>query len=258
MSNRSKCQGQAPRRQGSTSRFLRGFTLVELMVALTGGLAFTIFVFMLTRDVSRFFQQQTRLADATVGVLSGYQRLRADVARAGFLASPNLAKDPERCPPGIVGNVLSGINNAQWAARPEMQNLALARLVVGGSLADNAANTVLTNNGLTPDQLILAGNYASAEQFAVQSIVAGVIELDATSDTLIRARYDAGAALADRDAVLAQLFPVGRILRIHDPKTNKDQYTLITGSSSVTGTDPIVNYHTINDFRTAHIRYCHL
>ena len=62
----------------------RGFTLIELMVAMTGSLFFTIFVFMLSRDVAKFFQSQSRTSDTTLAAISGFERLRADIAPVSF------------------------------------------------------------------------------------------------------------------------------------------------------------------------------
>jgi Tfp pilus assembly protein PilW len=44
----------------------RGFTLVELMVALSGGLFISLAVFALARDSGRFYQRESRIANATV------------------------------------------------------------------------------------------------------------------------------------------------------------------------------------------------
>ena len=42
-----------------------GFTLVELMVAITGGLFMSIVVFALARQGTRFYQQEIRAANAS-------------------------------------------------------------------------------------------------------------------------------------------------------------------------------------------------
>jgi prepilin-type N-terminal cleavage/methylation domain-containing protein len=52
-------------------RAARGFTLVELMVALSGGLFLSAIVFALSRDTTRFYQQETRVASATLAGLVG-------------------------------------------------------------------------------------------------------------------------------------------------------------------------------------------
>jgi hypothetical protein len=205
-------------------RLVRAFTLVELMVALTGGLVFSIFVFMLTRDVTRFFQQETGLSDATAAMLTGYQRLRADVQRAGFLASPNLVKDVGRCParfPLDAPPTDTTFTAAPWSNFPLLPTLALARVTTGTTTA------WLTANGLAPDELILYGNYTSADQYPVRAHVADTasIFLDPNSEELARA----GFTTATATATLARLFPAGSIVRVVSANTGEEQYSIVAG-----------------------------
>ena len=71
--------------------------MVELMVALMGGLFISLAVFALARDSGRFYQSEVRIANATVGGLLGFERLRTDIARAGLMSSPNINHDPAVC-----------------------------------------------------------------------------------------------------------------------------------------------------------------
>jgi Tfp pilus assembly protein PilW len=79
---------------GVASLGVRGFTLVELMVALSGGLFLSAVVFALSRDTTRFYQQETRVASATLAGLVGFERLKSDIQRAGYLSTPNIQTDP--------------------------------------------------------------------------------------------------------------------------------------------------------------------
>ena len=215
-------------------RHVRAFTLVELMIALTGGLIFSIFVFMLTRDVTRFFQQETGLSDATTSMLAGYQRLRADVQRAGFLASPNLIKDIKRCPartPPDTVPTLASISTAGWDTNPLMQTLALARVTTG------AATTWLTANGLAPDQLTLYGNYTTADQYPARSLSGASIFLDPNSEELARAGYPS----ADPAALLGRIFPQGSIVRVVSANTGEEQYALVGTTGAATAATPVIN-----------------
>src|SRR5689334_19797018 len=74
-----------------------GFTLVELMVSLTGGLFVAIAVFMLAKQATTLYQTEGRIGTATVGALSGFERLRQDIERASFLSTPNIRLDPKLC-----------------------------------------------------------------------------------------------------------------------------------------------------------------
>ena len=204
---------------------LRAFTLVELMVALTGGLIFSVFVFMLTRDVSRFFRNETGLSDATTALLAGYQRLRTDVQRAGFLASPNFAKDLGRCPSRLspTGAVdTTNISSGYWATYDLMRDVALARVTSGAT-----TSTWLTANSLAPDQLTLYGNYTTADQYPVRSFAGLVIYLDPNSEELARAGYSTTGTAAAALAVLQRVFPAGRILRVVSADTGEEQYTIV-------------------------------
>lgn len=215
-----------------------GFTLVELMVALTGGLILSVFVFTLTRDVARFFQQQTQLSDATLGVVTGYQRLRADIQRAGFLASPNFAKDLKRCPApdwtNAVGTSLMTNLDNMYNNFPQVPRMGLARIDVGAAGAALGFD-VLGDNGLTPDFLYLYGNYTSLDQYPGHiDLTTNRFHLEAGSEALVQAGYTAGTAAA----VLTALFPPGRILRIYDHNTGEEQYSIISGRNVDTVTQP--------------------
>ena len=213
----------------------RGFTLIELMVALTGGLFFAMFTFMMTRDISRFFQNEAMLSDANMGVLTGFQRLRNDISRAGFMASPNLRFDPKRCPAPLPANTLNGINNAGYDANPELKRLALLRV-------DSGASTASATSTITPDRLTLYGNYKTSESFSVRAkdpaVGGGIgLVLESESQALLRLGYDQTNATTAA-ALLAEIFPVNSIIRVVDD-TGKQQYALVSNTSVATfGTYP--------------------
>lgn len=189
----------------STCREQRGFTLVELLVALTGGLFVSIAVFALARDASRFYQREGRLANATLAGLVGFERLRADIARAGFLSSPNIQTDPGVC--------------TRLTSPTLLANLASVLITNAGSATD-PANPALEQNDLEPDSLLLAGSYASPDEFPIRTVVptAGnsvTVFLQAASGPMARLGYTT-AAQADRQRVLEQVFAPNRVLRLVD------------------------------------------
>ena len=134
-------RAQVRLRTGGANRALRnaGFTLVELMVALTGGLFISLAVFALARDSGRFYQREARLANATVSGLIGFERLRADLGRAGFLASPNIARDPRVC----------AVPDGTWPTG--LRNLASVQVST-----PSVSYAALTANGRTPPVITLA------------------------------------------------------------------------------------------------------
>lgn len=199
----------------------RGFTLIELMVAITGGLLVSIVVFALARDATRFYKRESRIGDATLGVVLGFERLRADIARAGFLSSANVRNDPALC--GTPGQ-LSG----------ELGRLASVRITPNAT----TGNSVLDANGLSPDAIVLAGNYQSADQFPIWGVSstasAGVqVFLQTRIGPLARKNYRNADNPGNpgKQAILDGLFPAQRVLRIVD-ESGRVQYGIISGVSA--------------------------
>jgi hypothetical protein len=184
----------------------RGFTLVELMVAITGGLFVAIIVFIISRNTARFYKTETRIGEATLGAVVGFERLRTDLARAGFLASPNIMRDPKVCAgPATAANwpVLLG---------------ALASVRI---FRDDTLITTLQANGITPDRILLAGSYASVDQFPMTTITDDAgggwrIALQPEAGPMARIGYGAAPDKNAKMAVLASVFGTGRGLRIVD------------------------------------------
>jgi len=217
--------GKSPHGRASA----RGFTLVELMVALTGGLLISVFVFMMASQGSKFYQQEARMSNATIGVMNGFQRLRADIARAGFLASPNVTRDPLLC---------SGRTDAEgWTdARKSLREMGGVRIIEGGSRdAEDLSEDVAAfwdGNTLRPDQLILAGAFGSTDQFPAAEIgqpnAAGQpnvwrVHLQPNSAAMARLGYrtDGNQSEAERLALVQAAFmpdSAQRVLRIQDRK----------------------------------------
>jgi Tfp pilus assembly protein PilW len=122
-------------------RSAAGFTLVELMVAMTGGLFLSIVVFALSRDASRFYQRESRVANATLAGLSGFERLSSDVARAGHLSTPNINNDPDVC-------------NKPQATWPAMLQSLRAIVITTNTTASDL--TEVGEAGIKPKGIIIA------------------------------------------------------------------------------------------------------
>ena len=145
---------QTAREQRRRSR-AHGFTLVELMVAMVGGLFVSMAVFAIAKHSSSFSMRQSRVADATLQGVVGFERLRADISRAGFLSTPNMVDDPAIC---------RGVIYPTWLRR-------LASIYI--EPVPPPLPTEITVNGFTPQRIVLAGSYTSGNQFAVREIIAG-------------------------------------------------------------------------------------
>ncbi len=206
-------------------RRARGFTLIELMVALSGGLIFTLFVFMLARDATRFYQNESRVADATFGSIAGFQRLRTDIARAGYLATPNIQTDNRFCGNAAANAALGGLQS-------------LASLQIGSS----PTHFSFGKNSVSPDSITLMGSYASAEQFPVRLIVPlpnNTFEVHFQTGTPAMLRMGYGASTKG----FTDLFLPGRVLRIVD-KTGREQYGYITARNAGNTAQPFVTLST--------------
>ncbi|MBN1609344.1 MAG: prepilin-type N-terminal cleavage/methylation domain-containing protein [Polyangiaceae bacterium] len=208
-----------PSRLRRIARPRRGFTLVELMVAITGGLLVSIVVFALARDATRFYKRESRIGDATLGTVIGFERLRAEIARAGFLASANIRSDASFCGDSAALSQLPG----------ELSRLASVRIIQDAT----TGNPVLQANGLSPDAIVLAGSFQATDQFPIWGVSADAsggaqVFLQARIGPLARRNYLSGDLTA-RTALLQGLFPAQRALRIVD-EAGRVQYGIIAGS----------------------------
>ncbi|HVU01756.1 MAG TPA: prepilin-type N-terminal cleavage/methylation domain-containing protein [Polyangiaceae bacterium] len=201
----------------------RGFTLVELMVAVTGGLFVTLAVFALSKQSTRIYQAETRIANATMSSVVGFDRLRADIERAGYLVSPNVSVDPKFCgTPGDANWPQSADGKGQYMRH-------LSSVFITPTPVANVPNE-LKANGIAPDEITLAGSYSSLDQFPTESIqddgTHHVILLQVASPAMARLGFNPSALPADQVKLLGQVFAKGRILRIVDT-VGREQYGVI-------------------------------
>jgi hypothetical protein len=197
------------------------------MVAMTGGLFVSIAVFALARDGSRFYQRESRVAEATLGSVVGFDRLRGDIARAGYLSPPNLRGDSLRSDATFCGDV------TQFNGLPFLSNLASIQI-------NDSTDPEVTNNAslqsaspaIVPQEILLAGSYSSVERFdAIAVFQEGnqyAVRLQSARGALWRLNYLGMPSDVERTALLTQLFPVGRILRLYSTDSGTFQLGIIT------------------------------
>jgi hypothetical protein len=166
--------------------------MVELLVAMTAGLLVALGAFALAKQGSRFFQQEARVANAQFNAALGFDRLRADIERAGFLTTANIQRDPFFC-----GDRATGPQG--------LTSLGALRLNQAGSVDAQV-------NGLTPDQIDMSGSYASPETFPVRTI----IQNGANFEVYLQGNNGAVARSGGADGSLGQIFQAGRMMRILD------------------------------------------
>jgi type II secretory pathway pseudopilin PulG len=142
-----------------------GFTLIELTVALVAGLAVVLGLMTLSREASRTFNEEVRSTASEASLRTANDRLRADLARAGFMSTGNIQMDPRVCLP--LGATMATVLPQPPAAIGTLQSILL---VNGGSVAANGiALSSSQNPAVSPDVILIAGNMTTAEQLPVLS-----------------------------------------------------------------------------------------
>ncbi len=222
-------------------RNLRAFTLVELMVAVTGGLFLSVIVFAMARQGTRFYQQESRISEATLAATIGMQRLRADIGRAGYMASANIAADSALCQNTAA--------NGFTATMRSMRSVQISQETNEG-VTNNADLQSGAATPIVPDRILLAGAYQNADRFIAGALppapLGGVaslaIPLQPGIGALVRYRYSLLSSSAQND-LLSSLFPTVRVLRLVN-QYGKVAYSLILGTTATGG--PASNLPTIN------------
>lgn len=212
----------APRRPARRRARDRGFTLVELIIAMAAGLAVAAAAVLLARNASRFFQHEARMSSAHLAAVLGMNRLTTDLQRAAFLSTPNLRADPNVC--GTPGAWPDGV-----------RKLAGITLVRNGSVGAHPAELVQSMaNSMQPDAVVIGGTFNTTEQFAVRAIIPGVsggfaVYLHTQGEAADALRRTLQRLATPTSHGLDVLFRQGRILRVIAPGQSKYMYGLITG-----------------------------
>lgn len=199
----------------------RGFTLIELIVAMSAGLLVSLATMIISKNATRFFQHEARVSAAQLSASLGMNRLAADVQRASFLGPRNNVTDPKLCSEGVI-------------LPATLKNLSGLAIQVGGSAAVHPANlaqSTAAENDMNPDSILLSGSFDTIERFAIQEKVDGVgtTTLTLQNDgalSRLRAQKPPATPLLD---VLQSIFKANRILRfIDNGKGQLDVYGYIS------------------------------
>ncbi len=176
-----------------------GFTLLELIVSLGLGAIVTLTMFTLTAGSGRIFHEQQRVAHTQLALRNAVERIRADFARAGFLATPHSTFDPNVCPPGFAAD----------CPAPPFQGITVTN--VGAFV-----HLPILNSLSNPDTVDLFGAFEDSNIYFSQTLGAGTMTLDPNTASF-QQRF-AGAVGPQLTALLNETFTPGeKVLRIHCP-----------------------------------------
>ncbi len=156
----------------TSSRADRGFTLIELMVAIFVGAIVIFGIYMIFANSQKIFHQEAKISQAQLGARVGMELLKNDIRRAGYMSSPNpdMGRDPLVCHNEGIATLrlhpvrhINGIEGQAWD--------------LNGAPAPIPYNTL--NTGIAPDSVILVGNFTNAQTYIAETIdtVAGSIKL---------------------------------------------------------------------------------
>jgi Tfp pilus assembly protein PilE len=146
----------------------RGFTAVELMVAITTALVVCAGAYSLAKTSLEAFQQEARMNAAQYNNVMGMNRLVTDIKRAGFQTSPDAATDAQVCVvPGATQSALLRAVNVTEGATGYGVGTGVGALLDYPVLPVEV--TGLTNRR-APDRIRLSANYATAERFKLGAV----------------------------------------------------------------------------------------
>ena len=209
-------------------RKVGGFTLVELMIALLGGLFVALAVVALSKQATNTVFEESRTATAEMSGRVAIDRLRADLSRAAFMSTGNVRKDPRiMVPRGYTGAPVS------WNGPPAgtgFVNLASLQVFASSSVSSNI-NTLSTPNGLGPDAIRVGGNLTTTDDYVVEDI------LPAGSGSCLGNRialatdtpsmYRIGGSLAALQAAFLPVAGANFMIRLLDLTTNKYSFHVV-------------------------------
>lgn len=187
-----------------------GFTLLEVMVALTvGGIALTS-IYAIGSASTRHFQGQQRVSAAQTSLRTAMAVLKHDFARAGYMSTPNSRSPGEVCsePGAVEGRWVGAVNNyVKLAAKPS--NLD----------PKNLNPTPDTPNFYGVDQVWLTGNYSTSGEYPNISLSpdGSVVTVPMGWQSFQRdfAEYSGTNIAQCNAAVFQATFPTDRLVRLH-------------------------------------------
>lgn len=185
-----------------------GFTLLEIMIALTvGGIALSS-IYAIGAASTRHFQGQQRVSAAQTSLRAGMATLKHDFARAGFMSSPNTRQ------PGEVCSEASNVQD-RWVGAVN----GYAKRATKPSHFDPDGLNLKPDDFFAVDQVWLTGNFATSGEYPNISVTPDGTEVSIPMGWQSFQRDFAewsGANAANCSLPTFQAaFPAGRLVRLH-------------------------------------------
>jgi prepilin-type N-terminal cleavage/methylation domain-containing protein len=196
---------------------LRGFTLVELMVAIAAGALVATAAVLLSKNAVRLFQEESRMSYAQVAVANGMSRLGLDLEHAGRNTTKNPRTDQRVCFLGL----------ADWPVG--MRRLSPAHIELMPDLPQNAGNDIRN------ERITIAGDIDSGDNWVMNSTLPGATGTTIVLQPQSRSVRRLSALMQNGDVTprLQEIFRTGRILHIEGPIN--DYYGRIKGFAATGG-----------------------
>lgn len=202
-----------------------GFTLIEIMVAMTLGAIVIASVYTLGGGASRDFHQQQRITQLQLATRLALDRVRRDVERAGLHGTPD--------------------------SQVERLGATPVRRVFAIRLDDGAGRSVLNehpagsvNTTTQADLLSLVGNFSTSDAYLVRSLNAGgnMVYLQTAWQGFRRSFVVPGSSGTDviDPGLFADVFRAGRMLHIQTTAGN--HFFVRVQSATVTGDNATVTF----------------
>lgn len=197
-----------------------GFTLVELMVALTISAIVIATIFTLVGASARSFHEQQRVGQTQLSTRLGLDRLRRDIERAGLHGTPDSRQERNG---GIApSRVLSAV---QLTDNDPASRAALT------AIPAISANTVQA------DRLVLTGNYQTSDSYLVRGFdgAGSSAQLQVTWQAFLRSFgdfNDTTPPIALDANLFREVFAPGRLVHITTVAGNHF-FVTVTGSSLI-------------------------
>jgi len=145
-----------------------GFTLIELTVALVAGLIVALGIVGLSHEATQTFNEESRSSAAEAAMRTAVDRLRADLARAGYMSTGDILSDPAIAHAPTLNN----LQNLLTPTFTGIKELGALQFIEGGSVVTSGLTLSASQSpALNPAALLIGGNMTCAEQFDVQMIL---------------------------------------------------------------------------------------